>query len=1799
MAGGRIDIDVVLNDRDLARRLDGTLTRATSMASKAAGVLGVAFGGAAIVAGLKSVAAAGMDYDQVMNQIRGTSGATDAEMRKLSETARQLGNDASIPATSARDAATAMLELGKGGLTVQQAMEAARGSLTLAAAAQIDAGQAAEIQGQALNTFSLDASKAGHVADVLANTANRAAGEITDIAEGLQQSGSVAAQFGMTIEQTAGALGVLANNGITGSDAGTLLKSTLLALQDTAEPASAAMETLGIKVYDAQGKFRGLGPIMDELKAASSRLTEEQFNQATNVLFGSDAMRLAGIAAKDGSASFREMADAVGKAGGAAKLGEEMSKGLPGAVAALSNAADEAKLALYDLLRGPLTDLAEYGADKLSGIAELIKGGGIPRAVDGLRPIIENVKELGAAGTEAAQKFAGPGGGLDMAADAAKATGQVAVAGLAPVVGVVQGAASAFAALPAPVQTAALAMASMGFARSKLNSHIQAGAGLERGQMTRLQRMGREIGSFNGAMRTQTALAGMSGQQLSRSASIMAAYQTSTGHAVSAMRGFTNQVGQIRAGAAAAGTPISALSATMRTMGERSAALQRIGTAFTTASAGASTFARTAGTVAASGTALKMAGSSIVGAFGGPVGFGITATIMAATWALSAHKKRQQEAAQAAAEHAAAVKNLVGQINLETGALTAAGKEQLTKDLSGGAGLGDDNDTFKYARDLGISSRLVVDAASGQRTAIRSLNSDLDDLIETSLASSSVWKDNAHLLREQGISAGTLGRALRGDKDAIGAVTPGLDNLNLSLDDMRGQLSGAGSAAAHLGVNTAAASDRVEEATGIQRGQAEALAATNPQAKALAEQMDVLASNTSTAADKAGALKKALDILTGDADTFDEAMGAAAESNRKVADAWNAAAGEAGSYNKVVGDDGRISTKTEATAELASTVRDVRDSMHTAAASALEMAQNQGKSSEEAATAATTAAREIYDSFMHQSEGAKRAGVDVAEVAAAMGLLPPETTIDLLLAGDGEVTAELALVRAKLEMVPKNTPVKITALSDDAREKLEMIKGLVIERIPGSKDVKVTATTDQAAARINDLVDGLAKINSKQVTVTVTQQIHQMVTQGPGTAPQPVEGVPFLNTPGRRFATGGGVADDGAIRGPGSGTSDSIRTSVREGSHIFTAAEVRAAGGHGAINRKMAAMSTSSVASAGAGPMVPVALSNGEHYASPEQVDALGGHDAMLAFRAGLTGDGGTAAAQQRQGLYLGGLVRAEQVGKQNDGLPYITGARDCSMWVSWMVSAAQGKELQRLFTTYSLIGGQTAGLVSGASPSDALTVGTSMEHMAATVRTEQGPVNTESGGNSSPSQVRWGRGAAGAFDPQFTHRFHLPENLINPPITTEPAPDDKSSTTTTDSTSSDSTPQRQYIEAPKAPKAEDVAAEAARIGVRGLLETFGLEDSVIADPDKFVAGRAWQIGENTKRFRNEQGEAPTTSGVSEADQNAYDIAKLKRDQKYENDRLAIKNSMPPGAARDRKLLDLKQDHDKAGLDAKIALRGKKNGTTSTTDPSAPSTPTGPTTGSADSDPYLAVNSAPYRPGAGAAQWSKEIAAALKITNSAASLASAMIGQGDIESKGDPRAVGPDSSDGKPMGWMQVKPPTFAANRDPKLPNDPFNVLANGVASLNYANKRYPQGIPWPTTQGYWGGGISPMDSKSAAIVGPGKFRLLGDRQLTDEFFIPDTDDPQHIEIGAEWARRRGFQLVNMHADGGTAARARGGQAALMDRPAAVGGPVTKNYNYSGPAEQAPKYFREARRHDRIDTAGAGVRRAGAKGVRW
>ena len=327
----------------------------------------------------------GTETQNALNYMQAVTGATGDEMARVSQVAQDLGADMTLPATSAADAALAMVELGKAGFNVQQSMDAAKGTLQLAAAAQVDEARAAEIAANALNAFKLQASDATFVADELAATANASSVEIGDVAESMKMASAVYSSFqgpvvgakeAMTDLNTA--IGILGNAGIKGSDAGTSLKQMLLQLTGPSAQSKAAMQQLAQSVglsgdiaFDATGKMRSLPEIMDITARATKGMTDEERDWYITQIFGAHASQAVIQLMAEGVDGWDKMHAAVSRASAASELANARMKGLGGAL---------------DGLKSQVESLAIQGFNQVAPAAE-----GFVRDLANLVPLVAQV----------------------------------------------------------------------------------------------------------------------------------------------------------------------------------------------------------------------------------------------------------------------------------------------------------------------------------------------------------------------------------------------------------------------------------------------------------------------------------------------------------------------------------------------------------------------------------------------------------------------------------------------------------------------------------------------------------------------------------------------------------------------------------------------------------------------------------------------------------------------------------------------------------------------------------------------------------------------------------------------------------------------------------------------------------------------------------------------------------------------------------------------------------------------------------------------------------------------------------------------------------------------------------------------------------------------------------------------------------------------------------------------------------------------------------------------------------------
>lgn len=361
---GRLVVQIGADVGGLTAGLQTAQSKLKNFGSQMKGIgTGLSIGVTAPLVGIAGAAldSAG-DFEQSMNLMQTMSGATGAQMADLQAQALNLG---AVTSFSAGEAAAAMLELSKAGMSVTEVTGAVPGVLSLAAAGGIGLADAATITANAINSFGLEASAAGDVANVFAAAANASSADVTTLADGFKNAGAVFSSNGQTVTDLAAALSILSNNGIDGAEAGTQLK---VMMQRLSAPTDAALRTLnkmGVSVYDSTGKMQSFETIIGQLSGGLGVLSDEQRNVALQTLFGTHAMNAATILANEGASGFSNMADAVTQAGAASDLAEANMKGLKGAVEYFKGSVDS-------LLIGTALPWLETLGDMVRGAADLL-----------------------------------------------------------------------------------------------------------------------------------------------------------------------------------------------------------------------------------------------------------------------------------------------------------------------------------------------------------------------------------------------------------------------------------------------------------------------------------------------------------------------------------------------------------------------------------------------------------------------------------------------------------------------------------------------------------------------------------------------------------------------------------------------------------------------------------------------------------------------------------------------------------------------------------------------------------------------------------------------------------------------------------------------------------------------------------------------------------------------------------------------------------------------------------------------------------------------------------------------------------------------------------------------------------------------------------------------------------------------------------------------------------------------------------------------------------------------------------
>lgn len=350
----------------LTEEASKSATKAFTQVSESLRAVGMKMTAAGVVAGagLGYMTKVAMDFGYSVSRVGSLAQATQVELKKLRDEAKRLG---ATTVYSAKQASDAMQFLAQSGFKTSEIIAAMPGLLDAAAAGAEDLANTADIVSSVLMGFGLAAKESGRVADVLTQAQVSTNVALMDLGESMKYVAPVARTLGISLEETAAAVGLMGNAGIKGSQAGTTLRMALLRLVKPPRMARAEMEKMGLVTIDAQGKMLPMVEILRRLREGTEGWTQAQKAASFSKIFGIEAVTGMMALIEGGSEAFGRMAKMMELSGGTAeRIAKQQLDNLKGTMVQLSSAAEGVAIAFGEKLEPTIRWFADQLTKLLS-----------------------------------------------------------------------------------------------------------------------------------------------------------------------------------------------------------------------------------------------------------------------------------------------------------------------------------------------------------------------------------------------------------------------------------------------------------------------------------------------------------------------------------------------------------------------------------------------------------------------------------------------------------------------------------------------------------------------------------------------------------------------------------------------------------------------------------------------------------------------------------------------------------------------------------------------------------------------------------------------------------------------------------------------------------------------------------------------------------------------------------------------------------------------------------------------------------------------------------------------------------------------------------------------------------------------------------------------------------------------------------------------------------------------------------------------------------------------------------------
>lgn len=356
-------------------------------------VLETAAGGAAVALGTQAVKA-GASFEAEMSKVSAISGSTGNDLKALTDKAKEMGKKTKFSAT---ESAEAFEYMAMAGWKTDDMLNGIEGIMNLAAASGEDLATTSDIVTDALTAFGLSASDSAEFSDVLAAASSNANTNVSMMGDTFKYVAPVAGALGYSVQDTAIAVGLMANSGIKASQAGTSLRAILSRLAKPTDQVQTAMDELGISLTDSNGNMKSMRQVMEDMRNGFSGLTKDQQANYAATIGGQEAMSGLLAIVNASEEDFNKLTTVIdGSEGSCKNMANTMQKNLSGQFTILKSQIEGINIQIFEKMEPALLQVVQAVNGMISAFGAAKDAGGVGKGIEAAIKALDGMVSAGA-----------------------------------------------------------------------------------------------------------------------------------------------------------------------------------------------------------------------------------------------------------------------------------------------------------------------------------------------------------------------------------------------------------------------------------------------------------------------------------------------------------------------------------------------------------------------------------------------------------------------------------------------------------------------------------------------------------------------------------------------------------------------------------------------------------------------------------------------------------------------------------------------------------------------------------------------------------------------------------------------------------------------------------------------------------------------------------------------------------------------------------------------------------------------------------------------------------------------------------------------------------------------------------------------------------------------------------------------------------------------------------------------------------------------------------------------------------